>query len=329
MKWKPGKRSGDIEDRRGAGGGFGAGGGMPIPMGRLGRRRDRDADRPGHRLFPLHPGRGWRRRFQRPRPDQLLPTGAAERHGERLGPREPERGEGGPVRRLRPGGRAGLLDAAVPGGRQALPAREGGALQQPGAIRLRARQLRDRAVLLPARPEGLPRPRLLQRAQSAVQGPRRLRPGLRDRPRARAPRPAGARHRAEGSPAEPGEPGRRERAVGAARAAGRLPRRRLGALDLRPRHPRERRPPGGTDRGRGGRATIASSSRPREGSIPSPSPTAPRSSATTGSRPASTRAGSRPATPSQAISSAQLQGRDGSWDTWSGHAVSVLWERES
>jgi hypothetical protein len=37
MKWKPGKRSADIEDRRGAGGGFGgAGGGMPIPMGRLG-----------------------------------------------------------------------------------------------------------------------------------------------------------------------------------------------------------------------------------------------------------------------------------------------------
>ena len=35
MKWKPGKRSADIEDRRGAGGGFG-GGGMPIPMGRLG-----------------------------------------------------------------------------------------------------------------------------------------------------------------------------------------------------------------------------------------------------------------------------------------------------
>ncbi len=35
MKWKPGKRSGDIEDRRGEGGGLG-GGGMPIPMGRLG-----------------------------------------------------------------------------------------------------------------------------------------------------------------------------------------------------------------------------------------------------------------------------------------------------
>jgi len=35
MKWKPGRRSGDIEDRQGAGGGFG-GGGMPIPMGRMG-----------------------------------------------------------------------------------------------------------------------------------------------------------------------------------------------------------------------------------------------------------------------------------------------------
>jgi uncharacterized protein len=35
MKWRPGKRSADIEDRRASGGGFG-GGGMPIPMGRLG-----------------------------------------------------------------------------------------------------------------------------------------------------------------------------------------------------------------------------------------------------------------------------------------------------
>jgi predicted metalloprotease len=35
MKWKPGRRSRDLEDRRASGGGFG-GGGMPIPMGRLG-----------------------------------------------------------------------------------------------------------------------------------------------------------------------------------------------------------------------------------------------------------------------------------------------------
>jgi uncharacterized protein len=35
MKWKPGKRSGDLEDRRGQGGGLG-GGGFPMPMGRMG-----------------------------------------------------------------------------------------------------------------------------------------------------------------------------------------------------------------------------------------------------------------------------------------------------
>jgi uncharacterized protein len=35
MRWRPGQRSADIEDRRGAGGGLG-GGGMPIPIGRLG-----------------------------------------------------------------------------------------------------------------------------------------------------------------------------------------------------------------------------------------------------------------------------------------------------
>ena len=43
-----------------------------------------------------------------------------------------------------------------------------------------------------------------------------------------------------------GEPGRRERALGAGRAAGRLPRRRLGALRLREGRPaRDRRPRGG------------------------------------------------------------------------------------
>ncbi len=40
MKWKPGQRSGNIEDRRGEGGGLGGGlgggGGFPIPMGRMG-----------------------------------------------------------------------------------------------------------------------------------------------------------------------------------------------------------------------------------------------------------------------------------------------------
>jgi uncharacterized protein len=35
MKWRPGGRSADVEDRRGEGGGLG-GGGMPIPIGRMG-----------------------------------------------------------------------------------------------------------------------------------------------------------------------------------------------------------------------------------------------------------------------------------------------------
>jgi uncharacterized protein len=35
MRWRPGKRSADVEDRRGEGGGLG-GGGMPIPIGRMG-----------------------------------------------------------------------------------------------------------------------------------------------------------------------------------------------------------------------------------------------------------------------------------------------------
>ena len=35
MKWRPGGRSADVEDRRASGGGFG-GGGMPIPIGRMG-----------------------------------------------------------------------------------------------------------------------------------------------------------------------------------------------------------------------------------------------------------------------------------------------------
>jgi uncharacterized protein len=39
MKWRPGKTSGNVEDRRSQGGGFsgmGGGGGLPIPMGRMG-----------------------------------------------------------------------------------------------------------------------------------------------------------------------------------------------------------------------------------------------------------------------------------------------------
>ena len=51
------------------------------------------------------------------------------------------------------------------------------------------RELADRAVLLPGRPEGLPRHGLLPGAQRPVRRAGRLRAGVRHRPRGRAPRP--------------------------------------------------------------------------------------------------------------------------------------------
>ena len=96
---------------------------------------------------------------------------------------------------------------------------------------------RGRAVLLPARPQGLPRPRLLRRARRTLRRARRLRAGLRDRPRGRPPRAEPARHlRASVHAQRAAAPPRRgQRAVASRRAAGRLLRRRLGA-------PRRQRP---------------------------------------------------------------------------------------
>ena len=85
-----------------------------------------------------------------------------------------------------------------------------------------------RALLLPARPKAVPRPRLLQRAARAGR-PRRLRRGIRGRPRSRPPRPEPDRHgrQVRRLQQRAGE-ARGERALGAARAAGRLLRGRLG-----------------------------------------------------------------------------------------------------
>ena len=65
-------------------------------------------------------------------------------------------------------------------------------------VGLRARLRGHRALLLPGRLEGLRRPRLLPRADRALRGARRLRPGLRAGPRARPPRPERAGHRRRG-----------------------------------------------------------------------------------------------------------------------------------
>ncbi len=90
--------------------------------------------------------------------------------------------------------------------------------------------VRGRTLLLSCRSEGLHRPVLLRRAAEQVPRPGRLRPGLCHRPRGRPSRAEPARH------LEPGDPGptRRRQArvqspVGDAGVAGRLPGGRLGA----------------------------------------------------------------------------------------------------
>ena len=93
---------------------------------------------------------------------------------------------------------------------------------------LRFGLVRRRALLLPGRHEGLHRPGLLPGAARPLRRARRLRPGLRDRPRGRPPRAEPAGHLRRGGPGAAPRPEQGERAVGAAGAAGRLPRRASG-----------------------------------------------------------------------------------------------------
>ena len=69
-------------------------------------------------------------------------------------------------------------------------------------------------------------------AQRPVRRAGRLRAGVRDRPRGRAPRPDAPRHRGPGARAAAAGPGPPERAVGPDGAPGGLPRRRVGAVRL-------------------------------------------------------------------------------------------------
>ena len=127
----------------------------------------------------------------------------------------------------------GVLDADVRGGGPRLPGRsklvlfDGSTQSACGPA-----SACDRTVLLPSGPEGLPGPRLLRRAAVALRGRgRRLRDRLRRRPRVRAPRPdrdSASRRRSRSVSQQ--DPGQRERPVGQAGAAGRLPGRRLGAF---------------------------------------------------------------------------------------------------
>ena len=178
-----------------------------------------DADLVGHRREPAGAVPDGRR------PRRRQPGAGTNRPDRRAGQRSAGRIRGGGPRRHR-----GHLDAGLPAGRRALPAADAGALHRRGRVGLRHQLRRGRSVLLPARSEGLHRPQLLSRAGPAVRRPRRLRPGLRARPRGGAPRADAARHLRTRQPGAPAfRRGREQPAVGAAGAAGRLLRRRLGA----------------------------------------------------------------------------------------------------
>ena len=142
-----------------------------------------------------------------------------------------------------------------------------------------------------------------------------VRRGLRDRPRVRPPRAEPAGHERQG--------GQRPRGprvgLGAAGAAGRLLRRRVGGQRGRDRAHRaahrgghRRRPQRGSPRS----ATTASRRPRRAGSIPSRGPTAPASSASAGSPPGTAPATPPPATPSPKTSSSSGATQRRHWRRW-------------
>ena len=97
-----------------------------------------------------------------------------------------------------------------------------GTVLRPRENRVRHGPLRGRAVLLPARRNGVHRPDVLQRTAAEtrrIEG--RLLEGVRDRPRGRSPRPEAPRLLG---------PRTRQRCVRALGTPGRLPRGRVGTL---------------------------------------------------------------------------------------------------
>ena len=110
----------------------------------------------------------------------------------------------------------------------ALRAHQGRPLPRRHPVGVRLRRSGDRSVLLPGRSQGLPRSELLRRAAAPLRRAGRFRPGLRARARDRPSRAGDHRHGRPDAPDAACESGQRQRAVGAARAAGRLLRGRVG-----------------------------------------------------------------------------------------------------
>ena len=231
MRWIPGGRSRNLEDRRGAspgglgGGGFGGGGaklgvGGMLILAVLSMVFGRD-------LVSEYGGGGAARRF----------GGAQTRQGRRTGRSRIRRKRtwccSSPACWIarRPRG-TGLMpqytDAKLVLFRDAVNSACGFA------------RGRERPVLLPGRPEGLHRPRVLRPARAAVRRAGRLRAGVRARARDRPPRAEPHGHRARASRGAAAQSRAGQRAVGRHGAAGRLLCRRVGELRREGRLPRGR-----------------------------------------------------------------------------------------
>ncbi len=253
-------------------------------MGRGGvhHRRRRPAHRGGH-VARLRQGLRERPRRQR-RGRRRLPAerGRAAHHA-----------GGGAARRLR------RRDEPRPGAdvdrarRRPVPARAARALPQRDPDRLRRRRRRGGPVLLPGRPN-LHRPLVLRRAVAPVRRPRRLRPGLRDRPRGRPPRPEPARASTTRSrgPAAPRRAQANELSVRLELQADCFAGV-WGQLHEQRGNPRR----GDLEEGLAPPPPSATTASPAAGSTPRPGPTARRSSARSGSSRGSSAAGRRTATP--------------------------------
>ena len=168
--------------------------------------------------FPL--AARWRRR-------RVRPTGRLGRRGPRPRGLVFRGGEAGGHGGRRDGGRPADLDRSA---REPVPAHARGPVPGRHPVSLRLRGRGQRPVLLPRRSEGLHRPRVLRRAAAAVRRAGRLRAGLRARARGGPSRPDAARRSRSGCGVrQAGNASQRQRALGAARAAGGLPGRRVGA----------------------------------------------------------------------------------------------------
>ncbi|CAA9301420.1 MAG: YpfJ protein, zinc metalloprotease superfamily, partial [uncultured Gemmatimonadetes bacterium] len=222
--------------------------------------------RNGHRRRHRHGGNRADRHALRRGPGGRDPAGRAR--GRRCPPgcarrRPAAERRAGAVRLHRAGGHGRRVERHLPAVWPRLRGAAAGALHRDAADGVRHRPVRHGPLLLPRRPEGVHRPRLLQRPGAHVRRARRqrLRAGVRDRPRGRPPRADAAGHvGARGGGVAGRARGGGQRPLRAPGAAGRLLRRRVGAPQQDPA--RSRRRGGGPRRRHGHRRRPAPAAEP-------------------------------------------------------------------